>query len=479
MARAQLKTFDLGYGNFLEGIQRGQDKADRAREREEDRVFTREQKKQDQDFATSERIAGQDFTKEEAEKSRQQQTNITELSGDIESRQIKERGIESREGIKLQGNIDITKIKTSGELEALRQKERLAFTGGENARDRVLKGELFDKEWVNREKQWMAQLNSTENLADEARKHEKWVAEYKQTGDEKLLRQRFTHEASESELGREANKLALDTKLEASLIADKLMIASREKINNKNIISEALNREKDRLSREGMQKKDIEAALTRMEKRYEFDLKGYKEKGILDREQARIMKEQEADKTYSFDPAFTNKLYEETGLMGFDENEILSEFRGDAEDPKKPNIFSGLATNVQQVLQTSLDNSQRQEVLNALIKAQERFSDPRFYDSRADRTMGHANEAFSNLKGIQNLMQLMGPKGIQAIKQINPNTIMDSSDNIFGPTVPAIKAVGSATWDATQSVINSLIQNMSNLPQSSPATSTPLDMPVE
>ena len=445
MAMKDLQTFDLGFGGLLEGIQRGQDKADRKREREEDRIFTAEQ---------------------------------NELNRQAQINQIKATGEQTRQNIGLQGEIDINKIKTRGDLEALRQKERLEFTGGENAKDRLQKGELFDKEWANREKEWMAKLNSTENLAKEARQFDKWLAEYKQTGDEKLLRERFTFEASESALGREANALALDKKLEAGLIADKLMIASKEKINNANIIAEALNREKDRLSREGMQQKDIDAALTRMEKGLEFDLKRYKEQGILATEQARIMKQQEADKTYSFDPAFTNRLYKETGLMGFDENEILKEFRGDVEDPKKPNIFSGLATNVQQVMQTSPNNPQRQEVLNALVKAQERFSDPRFYDSGADRTMGHANEAFSNLKGIQNLMQLMGPQGVQAIKQIDPNTIMKSSDNILGPVVPAIKAVGSATYDVTQDVINSLIQNMSNLPQSSPATSTPLDMPV-
>lgn len=438
MARAQLKTFDLGYGGLLQGIERGQDKADRKREREEDKIFETEQRQLDRD----------------------QQKEIAILSGDIESRQIKEKGEQTRQNIGLQGKIDINKIKTRGDLEALRQKERLEFTGGENAKDRLQKGELFDKEWANREKEWMAKLNSTENLAKEARQFDKWLAEYKQTGDEKLLRERLTFEASESALGREANALALDKKLEAGLIADKLMIASKEKINNANIIAEALNREKDRLSREGMQQKDIDAALTRMEKGLEFDLKRYKEQGILATEQARIMKQQEADKTYSFDPAFTNKLYEETGLMGFDESEILSEFRGDAEDPEKPNIFSGLATNVQQVMQTSPNNPQRQEVLNALIKAQERFSDPRFYDSGADRTMGHANEAFSNLKAIQNLMQLMGPKGIQSIKQIDPNA-NDSgySENMLGPVMPAIKATGSKTYEGMQDILNSVIQS--------------------
>ena len=449
MSRAQLKTFDLGYGNLLEGIQRGQDKADIAREREEDRVFAREQKKQDQDF-----------TREENKLNREQQTDITTLSGDIESRQIKERAKEQRQNQLLQGKIDIKKIKTSGELDALRQKERLEFTGGENAKDRVQKGELFDKEWINREKEWRAKLDSTENLFERGNAFQKEIEQFKQDGNMEALRARLEATSSENALDREAREILQDGRLENSLVISELDRLSRESINNKNIIAEALNREKDRLSREGMQEKDIEAALTRMEKGYEFDLKKAKELGTLAQKQATLMKQQEADKTYSFDPAFTNKLYEETGLMGFDENEILSEFRGDAEDPKKPNIFSGLATNVQQVMQTSPDNPQRQEVLNALIKAQERFSDPRFYDSGADRTMGHANEAFSNLKGIQNLMQLMGPKGIQSIKQIDPNA-NDSgySENILGPVMPAIKATGSKTYEGMQDILNSVIQS--------------------
>tara|TARA_R110002020_G_scaffold230845_3_gene441991 strand:+ start:4721 stop:6145 length:1425 start_codon:yes stop_codon:yes gene_type:complete len=433
-----------------------QDMATRAKERAEDKIF-----------ATSERIAGQKFTESQ-----------TELSGDIESRQIKERYEETRKGQLLQGKIDINKIKTSGDLEALRQKERLEFTGGENAKDREQKGELFDKEWVNREKQWRAKLESTENLFERGNIFQKEIEQFRQDGDMEALKTRLNATSSENALDREAQQILQSDRLDNSAKISELDRLSRERINNKNIISEALNREKDRLSREGMQEKDIEASLTRMEKGLEFDLKRYKEQGILVAEQARIMKQQEADKTYSFDPAFTNKLYEETGLMGFDENEILADYRGNADDPEKPNIFSGLATNVQQVLQTSPNNPQRKEVLNALIKAQERFSDPRFYDSAADRAMGHANEAYSNLKGVQNLMQMMGPKGIGAIKQIDPNTIMDSSDNILGPTLPAIKAVGSATYDTTQDVINSIIQNMSNLAPSTPATSTPSNMPI-
>jgi len=444
MSRAQLKTFDLGYGNLLEGIQRGQDKADIAREREEDRVFAREQKKQDQDF-----------TREENKLNREQQTDITTLSGDIESRQIKERAKEQRQNQLLQGKIDIKKIKTSGELDALRQKERLEFTGGENAKDRVQKGELFDKEWINREKEWRAKLDSTENLFERGNAFQKEIEQFKQDGNMEALRARLEATSSENALDREAREILQDGRLENSLVISELDRLSREKINNKNIIAEALNREKDRLSREGMQEKDIEASLTRMEKGLEFDLKRYKEQGILAAEQARIMKEQEADKSFAFNPANFTKLYEETKAGGFDEGEILDIFRGDSEDPNKPNLFSAMATNVQGVLQTSPNNPQRKEVLNALVKMQERFSDRNFYNTSADRFAGHANEAYANLQAVQGLMRMMGQQGINQIKQIDPNQIKrDDDDTFLGPLNP-IKTTG-------QDVIRALLEMQPN-----------------
>ena len=432
-----------------------QDMATRAKERAEDKIF-----------ATSERIAGQEFTESQ-----------TELSGDIESRQIKERAEETRKGQLLQGEIDISKIKTKGDLEALRQKERLEFTGGENAKDRDQKGELFDKEWINREKQWRAKLDSTENLFERGNAFQKEIEQFRRDGNMEALKARLEATSSENALDREAQKILQDGRLENSLVISELDRLSREKINNKNIIAEALNREKDRLSREGMQEKDIEASLTRMEKGLEFDLKRYKEQGTLAREQARIMKQQEADKTYSFDPQFLQGLKKEKGGIfgaGFNETDVLSAFRGDPEDPNKPNMFAGLATNVQQVMQTSDNNPQRQQVLNALIEVQDQFQDPRFYGD-LDKFNGESNEAFANMKAVQNLMMLMGPQGVQAIKPFDPNA---QSEPVFGPIGPAIKAAGTQAYGATQDVLNSLIQNMSNLAPSTPATSTPSNMPI-
>tara|TARA_E500000305_G_scaffold80929_1_gene66710 strand:+ start:9235 stop:10644 length:1410 start_codon:yes stop_codon:yes gene_type:complete len=410
-----------------------QDMATRAKERAEDKIF-----------ATSERIAGQEFTESQ-----------TELSGDIESRQIKERYEETRKGQLLQGKIDINKIKTSGDLEALRQKERLEFTGGENAKDREQKGELFDKEWINREKQWRAKLDSTENLFERGNAFQKEIEQFRRDGNMEALKARLEATSSENALDREAQKILQDGRLENSLVISELDRLSREKINNKNIISEALNREKDRLSREGMQEKDIEASLTRMEKGLEFDLRRYKEQGILVAEQARIMKQQDADKSFAFNPANFTKLYEETKAGGFDEGEILDIFRGDSEDPNKPNLFSAMATNVQGVLQTSPNNPQRKEVLNALVKMQERFSDKNFYNTSADRFAGHSNEAYANLQAVQGLMRMMGQQGINQIKQVDPNQIKrDDDDTFLGPLNP-IKTTG-------QDVIRALLEMQPN-----------------
>ena len=106
-------------------------------------------------------------------------------------------------------------------------------------------------------------------------------------------------------------------------------------------------------------------------------------------------------------------------------------------------------------MQTSPDNPQRQQVLNALIEVQNQFQDPRFYGSK-DKFTGESNEAFANVQAVQNLMMLMGPQGVQAIKPFDPNA---QSDPVFGPVVPAVKAVGSAAAEGMQDVINSLIQN--------------------
>jgi hypothetical protein len=433
-----------GVDNLIALIDKKEDRAIRAQERAEDKKTRAQERAEDKIFATSERVAGQEFTKSQ-----------TKLTGDIESRQIKERAEETRKGQLLQGEIDINKIKTRGELEALRQKERLEFTGGENAKDRLQKGELFDKEWVNREKEWRAKLESTENLFERGNQFQKEIEQFRRDGNMEALKARLDATASENALDREAQQILQSDRLDNSAKISELDRLSRERINNKNIIAEAVQREKDRLSREGMQEKDIEAALTRMEKGLEFDLRRYKEQGILAREQARIMKQQEADKSFVFNPANFTELYKETKAGGFDEGEILDIFRGDSEDPNKPNLFSAMATNVQGVLQTSPNNPQRKEVLNALVKMQERFSDRNFYNTSADRFAGHSNEAYANLQAVQGLMRMMGQQGINQIKQIDPNQIKrDDDDTFLGPLNP-IKTTG-------QDVIRALLEMQPN-----------------
>ena len=433
---AKLQTFDLGYGGLLRGIERGQDKADRKREREEDRIFETEQRQLDRD----------------------QQTNIAILSGDITSRQIKEKGEQTRLNIDFQGDVDINKIKTSQDFDALMQQRKQEFLAGESGKDREFKSTQLDKQIAASKEEWMAKLNSTENLFERGNEFQMALEKFKQDGNMEALRTKLTASASENALDREAAQFLQKGRLDNATAIANLDRLSREKINNKNIIAEALQREKDRLLKKDMQKQDLEDALTRMEKGLEFRLKEAKELGNLEIVQNQLMNQQKADKTYSFDPQFLQGLKKEKGGIfgaGFNETDVLSAFRGDPEDPNKPNMFAGLATNVQQVMQTSPDNPQRQEVLNALIEVQDQFQDPRFYGSK-DKFTGESNEAFANVKAVQNLMMLMGPQGQQAIKVFDPNA---QNDPVFGPVVPAVKAVGSAAAEGMQDVLNSLIQN--------------------
>jgi len=425
MAMKDLQTFNFGFGGLLEGIQQGRARADRKREREEDRIFTAEQ---------------------------------NQLNREAQISQIEAKGAETRKNIEFQGDVDINKIKTSQDFDALMQERKQEFLAGESGKDREFKSTQLDKQIAASKEEWMAKLESTENLFERGNTFQKEIEQFKQDGNMEALKTRLAATASENSLDREAQQILQSDRLDASAKIARLDRLSRESINNKNIIAEAVQREKDRLLKKDLSKADIDARLANLQKRFELELKGYKEKGILDREQARIIKQQEADKAYSFDPQFLQGLKKEKGGIfgaGFDETDVLSAFRGDPEDPNKPNMFAGLATNVQQVMQTSPDNPQRQEVLNALIEVQNQFQDPRFYGSK-DKFTGESNEAFANVQAVQNLMMLMGPQGVQAIKPFDPNA---QSDPVFGPVVPAVKAVGSAAAEGMQDVLNSLIQN--------------------
>tara|TARA_R110000744_G_scaffold47257_3_gene104126 strand:- start:18837 stop:20240 length:1404 start_codon:yes stop_codon:yes gene_type:complete len=408
MALKDSKMVDFGYGNLLAGIQRGQDKADKAREREEDRVFTREQKKQDQDFSKAERIEGQIFVKDEAKLSRDQEKSVIDQKGDIASRQIGESAKEQRQNQSLQGKIDIKKINTSGGLEALRQKERLVFTGGENAKDRVQKGQLFDKEWTEREKQWRAQLDGTKNLAHESKKHDKWLAEFEQTGNEKLLRERFTFDASESALGRDASALALDKTLSGSALSDKLRINSNEKINSANIIATATENVLKRAHAKGISKQEAQQRANNYELKLKDDFKFYKKQGNLGLELARIGKEQEADRAYSFQKSPYQSIFDESKAGGFNETDVLDEYfgYGEGESAKTP-VYGALSMEVTKALETSPENAQRQELLGTLIRLQDRFSDPEFHDY-GSQAAGESNKAQGAVQDIQGLITRLG-----------------------------------------------------------------------
>jgi hypothetical protein len=441
---AELKTFDLGYGGLLRGIERGQDRADKKREREEDKIFTAEQ---------------------------------NELNRQAQINQIKATGEQTRKNIEFQGDVDINKIKTTQDFDALMQQRKQDFLAGESGKDRDFKSTQLDKQIAASKEEWMAKLNSTENLFERGNEFQMALEKFKQDGNMEALRTRLTASASENALDREAAQFLQKGRLDNATAIANLDRLSRERINNKNIIANALESEKDRLLKKNMQKQDLEDALTRMEKGLEFRLKEAKELGTIEVEQARIMKQQEADKTYSFDPGFLASLKDEKGGifgLGFNESDVLENFRGDPEDPNKPNMFQGLATNVQQVLQTSPNNPQREKVINALIEVQKEFSDEKYYGS-IDRFDGESAQALANVQGVQNLLMLMGPKGREAIIPFDPNNNNNQPND--AELMPRINALGNKVSEDTQEIMNALIQSMQNTP-SVPATSTPSNMPV-
>ena len=422
-------------------------------------------------FTTSERIAGQEFTEEEAKKARAQESTVIGEKGAVQTGLIKTKGEVDKELIAERtkhqkilnqqiGKIDLRKIRTQAGFDKVMQDAKIKFQGTEGDKDRALKIELLDKEITARETEWKAKLASVEGQGQLARDLEERLSNVKTAAQYKIFKEGLLSEVGENALDRELKGILTDKTITGDLERTKLQTAVTERINSANIVATASENALDRLLKKGLSEQEANQRIKYLEKNYDLQFEQAKKEGNLKVLQDKLLLQQKTDKEYAFNPADFKELYDEKGLVGFDETDPLSAFRGDPDDPSAPSMFSGYAANVQKVLQTSPDNPQREVVLNALIKAQERFSDPRFYDSMLDRTSGEASEAYSNLQGIQNLMQMMGPKGISAIKQMDVNAIMSPSDeNILGPVVPAIKAGASATYDTTQDVLKSLIEN--------------------
>jgi len=404
MARAQLKTFDLGYGNFLEGIQRGQDKADRAREREEDRVFTREQKKQDQDFATSERVAGEKFTKEESEKARQQETSVVGQKGNIQ-KDLQTMQIDAdKELTAMRGDIDVKKINTQGKWNEYITNLKLDFEKVESGLNREQKTELFNKQIAASETEWRAKLNSTENLATEANQ----LTRDMKSMDFDMLKEKILSSEKINNTTLEAQKIMNNDRLSNAQKLAALDSTTKIAISQAQIEAEATNLatkiagQKDLSEQETQQRIQIEKEKVNQQ----IDL--LTKTMSLQQAHETVKKQQVADKSYSFQKSPYQSIFEETKLGGFNESDVLDEYfgYGEGEDAKAP-VYGALSMEVTKALETSPGNAQRQELLGTLIRLQDRFSDPEFHDY-GSQAAGESNKAQGALQDIQGLITRLG-----------------------------------------------------------------------
>jgi len=392
-----------------------QDMATRAKERAEDKSF-----------ATSERIAGQEFTKKEAKKARDQETSIVGQKGtiekDLQSAQIQA----TKELTEQRGKIDISKINTQGRWEEYVLGLKQDFMKKESALDRNQKLAIFDKQIIAAEKEWKAKLNSTEYLASQARLLQKDMKEM----DFDMLREKILSSEEINNLTLEAQKIMNNERLTNTKQISALENATKVAISKQQIHAEAENlatkiaAQKDLSEQETQQRIQIEKEKTDMQ----VDL--LSRTMTLEDAYATVKKQQAADKSYSFQKSPYESIFEETKAGGFNESDVLDEYfgYGEGEGAKAP-VYGALSMEVTKALETSPGNSQRQELLGTLIRLQDRFSDPEFYDYGSQAT-GEANKAQGALQDIQGLIQRLG-YGNQ-VKQLNKPTFEGLNERDLG-----------------------------------------------
>lgn len=404
MALKDSKMFDLGYGNLLAGIQRGQDKADRARERAEDRVFTREQKKQDQDFATSERIEGQKFAKGEAELNRTQETSVVGQRGDIQ-KDLQTMQIDAdKELTTMRGDIDIKKINTQGGWTKYITDLKQNFMAKESGLDRTQKEALFNKQIAASETEWRAKLNTTENLASEANQ----LTRDMKSMDFDMFREKILSSEKINNTTLEAQKIMNNDRLSSAQKLSAIENTTRLAISKSQIEAEATNLatkiagQKDLSEQETQQRIQIEKEKVNQQ----IDL--LTRTMSLQQAHETVKKQQVADKSYSFQKSPYQSIFDESKAGGFNETDVLDEYfgYGEGESAKAP-VYGALSMEVTKALETSPGNAQRQELLGTLIRLQDRFSDPEFHDY-GSQAAGESNKAQGALQDIQGLITRLG-----------------------------------------------------------------------
>jgi len=404
MARAQLKQFDLGYGNLLAGIQRGQDKADRARERAEDRVFTREQKKQDQDFATSERIEGQKFAKGEAELNRTQETSVVGQRGDIQ-KDLQTMQIDAdKELTTMRGDIDIKKINTQGGWTKYITDLKQNFMAKESGLDRTQKEALFNKQIAASETEWRAKLNTTENLATEANQ----LTRDMKSMDFDMFREKILSSEKINNTTLEAQKIMNNDRLSSAQKLSAIENTTRLAISKSQIEAEATNLATKIASQKDLSEQETQQRIQIEKEKVNQQIDLLTRTMSLQQAHETVKKQQVADKSYSFQKSPYQSIFDESKAGGFNETDVLDEYfgYGEGESAKAP-VYGALSMEVTKALETSPGNAQRQELLGTLIRLQDRFSDPEFHDY-GSQAAGESNKALGAVQDIQGLITRLG-----------------------------------------------------------------------
>lgn len=404
MALKDSKMFDLGYGNLLAGIQRGQDKADRAREREEDRVFTREQKKQDQDFSKSERIEGQEFAKNEAKLNRTQETSVVSQRGNIQKDLQTMQTDADKELTAMRGNIDIKKINTQGGWTKYITDLKQNFMAKESGLDRTQKEELFNKQIAASETEWRAKLNTTENLASEANQ----LTRDMKSMDFDMFREKILSSEKINNTTLEAQKIMNNDRLSSAQKLSAIENTTRLAISQSQIEAEATNLATKIASQKDLSEQETQQRIQIEKEKVNQQIDLLTRTMSLKQAHETVKKQQVADNSYSFQKSPYQSIFEESKAGGFNETDVLDEYfgYGEGESAKVP-VYGALSMEVTKALETSPGNAQRQELLGTLIRLQDRFSDPEFHDY-GSQAAGESNKAQGALQDIQGLITRLG-----------------------------------------------------------------------
>ncbi len=404
MALKDSKMVDFGYGNLLAGIQRGQDKADRARERAEDRVFTREQKKQDQDFATSERIEGQKFAKGEAELNRTQETSVVGQRGDIQ-KDLQTMQIDAdKELTTMRGDIDIKKINTQGGWTKYITDLKQNFMAKESGLDRTQKEALFNKQIAASETEWRAKLNTTENLATEANQ----LTRDMKSMDFDMFREKILSSEKINNTTLEAQKIMNNDRLSSAQKLSAIENTTRLAISKSQIEAEATNLATKIASQKDLSEQETQQRIQIEKEKVNQQIDLLTRTMSLQQAHETVKKQQVADKSYSFQKSPYQSIFDESKAGGFNETDVLDEYfgYGEGESAKAP-VYGALSMEVTKALETSPGNAQRQELLGTLIRLQDRFSDPEFHDY-GSQAAGESNKALGAVQDIQGLITRLG-----------------------------------------------------------------------